>query len=85
MPIIPKYLIPKCFRKQDTVEAQRLADILDNDWALKGKNFKDMRDEHADKGELRGRDGIRVVYDKESKEILDVFKKTGHDTTDKFM
>lgn len=85
MSLIPKFLISKSFRKVDITEAQRLADILDNTGNKQGKNYKDMRDEHDDKGELRGRDWIRVVYDKVSKEVIDVFKKTGHDTTDKFM
>jgi hypothetical protein len=51
--MILKHLIPKYFRKIDTIEAERLAEILLQDGNKMGKNYKEMRDEHEDKGELR--------------------------------
>ena len=85
MPKIEKHHYLEDLTVGQKKEAQQLADTLDNKWALTGKNFKKLTGEHADKWELRGRDWLRVVFDRGTRNIICVFKKKWHDTTWMYM
>lgn len=66
-------------------EAKNLANILDNDWSMQWKNYKLLNSDLSHLWELRGRDWLRVVFERQTKEIIKVFKKKWHETTDIYL